>query len=507
VTTFVKDTLTSSVQEPARDLRAAVPPSESSSPRTARPRPRYFSLTRRIIAAVLISQVLLAIGLATAAIQFGRSQLHEAFNEALDGTAMATLALVRYAGQPPALAFQPANLPPPSDPNHPNLFEIRGSDGRLIVRSPGWDGVPAEISNSNKQYLDFLYRGTPYRAAILRDTPVLDSAEGFSPEKVTVYFATSLLPNFLQLSKLAIYVAVTSLAFLVIANSFTIWSIRRGLDPLRELARQAGAISVRNWDFRPPSGAQTARELFPLVEAIETVLLRLKAAFRQQRDFTNDAAHELKTSVSILKSSLQILIHRPRTQREYELGLEGLLVDCGRLEDLLDRMLRLARIDQLAETGALPKRATTELTSTCEMAIARIQAMAEERKVALEFQAPAAVTLRADPEDLELIWLNLLENAVQYSPPNSTVSVLAIAKGGGAAQISVLDCGPGIPPSELPYIFDRFHRGDPSRARSSGGFGLGLAICKALVDSYGGRIEAINRPEHGTEMRVSLPIS
>lgn len=75
------------------------------------------------------------------------------------------------------------------------------------------------------------------------------------------------------------------------------------------------------------------------------------------------------------------------------------------------------------------------------------------------------------------------------------------------AEVCVVDSGPGIPPSELPRIFDRFHRADPSRARSSGGFGLGLAICKALVDAYGGRIEAINLPDHGTEMRVHLPIS
>ena len=482
--------------------------SNPASPRSIQLRRKHFSLTRRIIAAVVICQVLLAIGLADSAIQFGRGQLREAFNNALDGKAMATLALVRYLDhRSHSLAFQQVNLPPPPDPNHPNLFEIRGADGRLISRSPGWDAVPAEVVNSPKRYMDFLYRGTPYRAVMLRATPVMDSPEDAPPEKVTMYFATSLLPNVLQLSKLAISVALTSLVLLVVANSFAIWSIRRGLDPLRELALQASAISVRNWEFHPPSGATMARELSPLAESIQTVLVRLKEAFRQQRDFTNDAAHELKTSVAILKSTLQSLLHQPRTQCEYELGLEGLLADCGRLEDLLDRMLRLARIDRLVETGALPNRATTELTSTCEAAIARIRTMAEERNVALNFEGPNAITLRADPEDLELIWLNLLENAVRYSPPGSAVRVLANGRDTGMAEVCVVDSGPGIPPSELPRIFDRFHRADPSRARSSGGFGLGLAICKALVDAYGGRIEAINLPDHGTEMRVHLPIS
>jgi signal transduction histidine kinase len=305
------------------------------------------------------------------------------------------------------------------------------------------------------------------------------------------------------------------------ANSLAIWSIRRGLYPLQELAAQAGTISVRNWNFRPSAGARLASELSPLAQAIETVLVRLRESFRQQRDFTNDAAHELKTSVAIVKSTLQSLLQRPRTQREYEIGLRGMLEDCARLEDLLERMLRLARIEQLSDQALQPKLATTELTSTCEAAMARIRSLADERDVALEFEGPGAIQMLADPEDLELIWLNLLENAVQYSPPGSKVKIRVQANSDSVAQISVIDSGPGIPASELPHVFERFHRGDPSRSRSTGGFGLGLAICKALVDAYGGKIEAIDVRQQivanqglagdelsgrGTEIRVQLPI-
>ena len=469
---------------------------------------RSFSLTRRIIAAVVACQILLALGLVTVAVFFGRVQLRASFNAGLEGRALGTLGLVRYDDQAPhTLVFKPYLLPNSMDPNHPNLFEIRGADDRLIVRSPGWDAVPRALTQTSERFVDFTSGGTPYRAVILRGVPVLDSREGVPKEKVTVYFASSLAENYRRLGKLAGYVSLTSLVLLVLVNSFAIWSIRRGLYPLRELANQAGSISVRNWDFRSLSDAEMPRELSPLAKAIETLLARLKEGFRQQRDFTNDAAHELKTSVAILKSTLQSLLHRPRSQREYQIGLEGMLEDCGRLEDLLERMLRLARIEQLVENGALPKRATTELTSTCEAAIERMRALAEARDVSLEFEGPSAMVLRADPEDLELIWLNLLENAVQYSPAGSAVKIRVGANGGGLAQVSILDSGPGIPLTELPHIFERFHRADPSRARSSGGFGLGLAICKTLVEAYGGRIEAINLPDHGTEMRVQLPIS
>ena len=489
-----------------RDTGPLTGPSRLPSP--ADQSPKRFSLTRRIIIAVVIFQLLFAVGMVSVAVLFARAQMRSSFNAALEGKAMATLGLVRYADQPThVLVFEPTWLPRSPDPDHPNLYEIRNFKGRLIVRSPGWDAVPDSVAHSPDHYVDFTFNGTHYRAIVLREVPVLDLPDGPATEKVTVCFASSLRTSNARLARLARYLSLSAFALLLIVNSLAIWSIRRGLDPLRELAEQAGSISVQNWDFRPPSGATLARELSPLAAAIETVLARLKEAFRQQRDFTSDAAHELKTSVAILKSTLQSLLHRPRTQREYEVGLEGLLSDCGRLEDLLERMLRLARIDQLVETGALPKRATTELTSTCEAAIARIRAMADERNVALEFHGPPALNLRADPEDLELIWLNLLENAVQYSPAGSTVRIVVDADSGRSAQVSVLDSGPGIPASEMPYIFERFHRGDPSRARSSGGFGLGLAICKALVDAYGGRIQAVNLPDHGTEMRVRLPIT
>ena len=274
---------------------------------------------------------------------------------------------------------------------------------------------------------------------------------------------------------------------------------------LRELAAQASAISVHNWGFSPPPPEKMVSELAPLSRAIGTVLDRLRESFRQQRDFTSDAAHELKTSVAILKSTLQTLTHRPRAEQEYRDGLEMLLQDCARLEDLLDRMLRLARIEQRAENGTPREIVTAELSSTCEAAILRMQRMADARNIALELVNPMSMRLRADPKDLELIWVNLLENAVQYGPAGSKVAMRIQRDGDLAATVSVEDSGPGVEPKELPYIFERFRRGDPSRARSTGGFGLGLAICKALVEAYGGHIEAINRPERGTSIRVQLP--
>jgi signal transduction histidine kinase len=474
---------------------------------------KTFSITRQVIAYVVTCQLLLTIGLSLVAVLYAREQLRGTYNTALDGDARSALALVRYTETMPyTLVFDANLLPPSADQNHKDLYEIRGEDGHLIARSPGWKAVPSEVAQSTEQHVDFKVNGTPYRATITRNVAVMDSEgdddddDDGPPANVTVIYASSLMNNHHRLTLLAGYVGFTSLLLLVIANTFAILSIRRGLDPLRELADRASAISVHNWDFRPSPGAMLAKELSPLACAIETVLGRLRESFRQQRDFTNDAAHELKTSVAIVKSTLQSLLHRPRTIREYEVGLEEVLEDCARLEDLIERMLRLARIEQLTENGTPRVLALTELTSTCEAAIARIRALAENRSVSLEFEGPVAIPIHADPEDLELIWLNLLENAVQYSPSGGKVKVRVSPNGGDKVEVSIQDSGPGIPDSELPHIFERFRRADESRARSTGGFGLGLAICKALVDAYGGKIEASNLPGQGTEVRVRLPV-
>jgi signal transduction histidine kinase len=465
---------------------------------------KQVSLTGRIIAGVVVCQLLLTGAITLASLYLARRALLDAFDSELTGHAVSTLACVRYTDSEPTDVLFDRALLPLSTRKHPDRFEIRKSNGDVLARSD--QGVPAAALEQGKQYVDFKAAGVTYRAVALREAPVLDDEETVTvPLRVTVVYASSLGAVQEHLEQLAASVAGSSLLLLIATSFVASWAVRRGLYPLNELAAQASMISVRNWSFHPPESASTTRELLPLTNALDAVLARLKDAFRQQRDFTSDAAHELKTSVAIVKSTLQSLLHRPRQEADYRAGLERMLEDCGRLEDLLQRMLRLARIEQASENG-MRHVGFTELTSTCEAAISRIEVLAQSRGVGVELVDSVSVHLRADPEDLELIWVNLLENAVNYSPAGSTIGVRVSRNGGDRAKVFIEDCGPGIPPEELPYIFERFRRADRSRARSTGGFGLGLAICKAMVLAYGGSIEAANRLQQGTEVRVELPV-
>ena len=396
---------------------------------------KHVSLTGRIIAAVVVCQLLLTGAITLASLYLARRALLEAFDSELTGHAASTLACVRYTdSEPTDVLFDPSLLPRSLD-RLPDRFEIRKSNGDLLARSD--QGVPQAAIEQGEEFVDFRAAGVSYRAVALRQAPVLDDEETVTvPLRVTVVYASSLAPVQLHLEELAASVAGCSLFLLVATSLVASWAVHRGLDPLHELATQASMISVRNWSFRPPESASGTRELVPLTNALDAVLARLKEAFRQQRDFTSDAAHELKTSVAIVKSTLQSLLHQPRQEKDYRAGLERMLEDCDRLEDLLQRMLRLARIEQASENG-MRHVGFTELTSTCEAAISRIGVLAQSRGVAVELVDSVSVHLCADPEDLELIWVNLLENAVNYSPAGSTVGVRISRNGGDTVSVSV----------------------------------------------------------------------
>jgi signal transduction histidine kinase len=177
------------------------------------------------------------------------------------------------------------------------------------------------------------------------------------------------------------------------------------------------------------------------------------------------------------------------------------LEDCDRLETLVERMLRLARVEQLNEDGARGKLPIADVLATCEAAAGRVAVLAGRKKVALDLAGAADCLFRANPEDLETVWINLLDNAVRHSPAGSTVT-MRVQKGLSEIGVSIADSGQGIAPEDLPHVFERFHRGDNQYSMS---FGLGLAICKTIVEAYGGRVEIESAVGQGTIVRVHLP--
>ncbi len=467
---------------------------------------RTTSIQRRLIAAVVVSQLLLAIGLLSVAVYFTRRQLRNAFDAQLQGRAMSIAALVRYSEDPhPKLIFEEELVPPPLEKEHADLYEVIGGDGRVIARSPNWPENFEPVPKKDRQHANFNINDTRYRAVRLENVPVLDR-EGDAPstDVLTVTYAAPTEQMARAVAYAGMYIAIGSGLLLLITVGIAVWGLRRGLRPLAELASSAASITTSNWELNPSQAALSTTELAPLTQAMTAMLDGLHRAFTQQREFLANAAHELKTPVAILKSTLQSLLQRPRAAEEYRAGLEQALEDMARLEKLLHSMLRLARAEQWAAGSARRDLDTVDVAATCQGAIERLAPLAHERNVAIDFTSNGAMPLRADADDLELVWCNLLENAIRFSPSGERVQ-FRVRSNGQRTSVEVEDNGPGIPVADLSRIFERFHRADSSRARETGGYGLGLAISKALIEAYGGTITPESRPGHGTRMVVEVP--
>lgn len=467
------------------------------------------SIRRRLIVTVVLSQALLAVGLLLAGVFYTRKRLLSALDSRMQAHALSLTALARYTEDPPEkLYFDKTLVTATLDPDLDDIFAIWSDRSGLLVRSDNWP-KGLVISDSVASPWSFKWSGASYRSLRLSKLPVLDREpdEPKPTEQLTILYLSPLLPLQRQVRQIALFIAVASLILLSITTFLALWGIRRGLAPLQQLAENAALVSTHNWQLQVPHDAGQVAELQPVVTSMQTMLARLERSFVQQREFLGNAAHELKTPVAVLKSTLQSLLQRPRASEEYQRGLENSLEDLERLERLLQWMLRLARAEQWAHGALRRDLPVIDLTATCEEAVERMLPLAEQRKTVIHLAKDGQVPLRADPEDLQLVWTNLLENAVRYSPEAQPVEVTIQSHNGGPVRITFQDHGPGIPASDLPHIFQRFYRGDPSRTRATGGFGLGLAISKALVEAYGGNIKAESEVGKGTRMTVELPVT
>jgi len=461
---------------------------------------KRYSLRRRLIAAVLLLECALVAGLSSATLLYiWREQIH-GFDWMVRGRADSLLGQVHDAeDEGDNIAINPDAL----DLRSNDIWMARDTSGRILAQSSQWSSEAARQFATAPAPHDFWLNGQAFRGLELHGVRLID-AEDTSPgiaRPVTIDYAASLQPVYAAVGRAARFLAAASLLLLVLTAAALTWLLRRGLAPLAELSQAAAEITPRRPRFHAPVSARETVELAVLGAALESATQRLDNAFVQQQVFVHDAAHELKTAVTIVKSSLQLLASRPRTLREYARGLESCMADCARFEELVQRMLQLARF----EREPASRNAQCDLAEVARDVAAQVERLAEIREVTIAVRAPASVMAPLDEDACASLLANLLLNAVQHTPPGGSVTASIFVAAG--IEVEVRDTGRGIAPEDIPHLFERFWRGDSSRARSTGGAGLGLSICKAIVDSHGGEIEVSSRLGQGTRVTVRLPLA
>jgi signal transduction histidine kinase len=395
---------------------------------------------------------------------------------------------------------------PPDD-----VYEVYDEQGRLLGRSSNWQGAGNGIrADPQDGYANLTVNNRRYKVIRIHGTRIVDpgASGGSKVRKVTVIYGAPTDHVWKAIRGAVEFYAAGSVLLLVVTGPLIAWLLHRGLLPLRQLAAMASEVTVDAWHFDPPASARETPELAPLTEALESVLRRLERSFLQQKTFVSDAAHELKTAVAVVKSSLQLLTMKRRTSVEYEAGLERCLADCLRLEEIVSKMLTLAREES---SGATPGLAGATLLKACVWeTISQLDTVAALHGVQVAFAEPdakfRAAQIALPEEDCALLVSNLLLNALQHSASGSTVEIRLVREGRDEV-LQIEDHGEGIDAESLPHVFDRFYRGDPSRTRNTGGTGLGLAICKAIAQKAGGSIAIASQRGQGTTVTVRLPVA
>jgi signal transduction histidine kinase len=280
---------------------------------------------------------------------------------------------------------------------------------------------------------------------------------------------------------------------LVISSASGYWVSRRALKPVDRITATARSISIRNISERIPV-SQTGDELQRLSETCNAMLDRLESSVNQIKRFTADASHELRGPLSFTRTVAEIALKNPHVDEESRVALHDIVDEMAKAAVLLEEMLALARADSLPV--ALP-RTHVDLAwlikDVCTMALPIVE------QHGLQLLVPghlSGVMVLGDASALKrLIWI-LLDNAVKYSEPNGTISV-SVETLAGQTKVVVHDNGIGISPADLPFVFDRFYRADPSRSIVEGN-GLGLAIAKWIAETHQAELSVTSDAKGGT---------
>ena len=393
-------------------------------------------------------------------------------------------------------------------------FQNREDDGDYLVRLTS-DGYVVRLADGAGQTLE---GAGPYEDVLIQAT---DSKSGYRTVSApggrwrvyTMVIGTpSGHPEYLlqvgtsldridsTLSKLLVFELTAISLALVLAIALGIFMAGRALKPIDEIAQLAGSIRAVNLSSRLDLNLPDD-ELGRLVATFNDMLERLEEGFSRQKRFVSEAAHELRTPLTAMKGTTEVCLRRDRTVAEYKKSLEELRGEVDHLVGLSKDLLSLSSME--SESTDLNQE-DLDLTDVVSSAVEIITPVAQSKGIGIEFETPDPTPFRGDKSKINRMVLNILDNAVKYSPRGSHVSV-SVESEGEWITVAISDNGPGISDDELENVFDSFHRLDEARGMNPSGVGLGLSIARWIARAHGGNITVESQLGRGSTFKIGLP--
>ncbi|AEY00325.1 two-component system sensor histidine kinase [Oceanimonas sp. GK1] len=360
-------------------------------------------------------------------------------------------------------------------------FQLFDGDGRLLLRSP--EAPPVQLVALQPGFAGGRDQDHDWRTFTLQDGQTARWLVVAERDDVRGELA----------SKLALRAILPPLVALPLLLLLLWGLVRRGLRPLRRLTQDIGRRHPAN--LSPLPGVQV-EELSPLTTELNRLMRALADALEREQQFTNEAAHELKTPLAVLRIHVENALNaRDDTQRDQ--SLHKALRALRRSDRLVQQLLTQARLDNQQDIERAPLRLDRLLRDT----LAELTPLALEKHQTLSLHAEFEAPFEGQPVLLGLLFGNLLDNAIRYTPPGGTIAV-SLNGDEDHYRVCIHDSGPGIAPEQLPRLWQRFYRGNPQQGD---GAGLGLAIVRRAANLHRGRVRLHNHPDGGLEAEVWLP--
>lgn len=387
---------------------------------------------------------------------------------------------------------------PPLDMTSNAYVQVWGPDGRIVATSPSIGALikpldPIGLKSGSPLYEDSYLDGAHLRVLsvpLVAGERVIGTLQVGASLIVVDATRTNLLSTMVVISVLAVLLA-----------GIGSWAVLgRALSPLESITETVDQINrADDLSRRIPYQDETDDEIGEMVVSFNQTLERLESLFTSQQRFLADVSHELRTPLTVIKGNVDLIRHMKVADEE---SLSSIDQEAGRLTRLVGGLLMLAQ----AESGKLALNfAPVELDLLLTEVFTEMRVLAGS-KVHVHLNDIDQVMVSGDRDRLKQVFLNLVSNAIQYTPPGGEI-FLSIRKLGDQARIIVRDTGPGIPAEDLPHIFDRFYRAEKSRTRSKvSGFGLGLSIAHWIVERHGGQIKVESKEGEGTTFVIWLNI-
>jgi heavy metal sensor kinase len=382
--------------------------------------------------------------------------------------------------------------------NNDRFIRIRREDGALLYAS----GAPVDkaFDPGTVPLFPTPAPGAGAQAAKLGNLLLVRTVAVADGKRYLVDCGVSDLPDAEVLRRFLIMLGIGVPIILAVAVAGGAVLVRQALRPVRRIIDGAKAITSSNLNQRLPV-SRTSDEIEHLSLVLNQMIARLDEAFQHSRRFSADASHELRTPLTIMRVELESLGEEAALHHTAREKIASILEETERMGKMVEGLLAISRL----ETGeAVINVSRLDLGALVAATVEQIDPIAQEKGIAVACHGEAGVEVAGDRFRLQQIVVNLLDNAIKYSPAGGRIAVYTRAVN-GEAVLEVIDDGPGIPAEALPHVFDRFFRADSARTHGINGTGLGLSIVRSICLAHGGSVVAANRPEGGCQITVRVP--